>query len=80
MDSVDQATRDIDDRTTAMDLARERGRKTRASSYEAFAAKVGGFLRRRGFDYDVTAQATRNAWNEIQNDLPAPDEAMEANA
>lgn len=66
MESVDQATRDIDDRATAMELARERARKTRAESYEAFVAKVGGFLRRRGFDYDVTAHATRTAWNELQ--------------
>lgn len=81
VESVDQATRDIDDRATAMTLARDRGRKTHTNNYEAFAAKVGGFLRRRGFDYDVAAQATRNAWNEIQADLAtAEDSALEANA
>ena len=65
-ESVAQATQDIDDQATAMELARQKGRKTRAESYEAFAAKVGGFLRRRGFDYDVAAHATRSAWEELR--------------
>ena len=75
-ESVESATRDIDDRTTAIELARDKARKTRAESYEAFAAKVGGFLRRRGFDYDVTAHATRNAWNELQAEVARNSEGI----
>lgn len=65
-ESADQAIRDIDDREIAMELARARARKAPRTTYEAFVAKVGGFLRRRGFDFDVTATATRQAWLEAQ--------------
>lgn len=63
-DAADQATRGLDDRETALLLARGRARRAPRTSYEAFFAKVGGFLRRRGFDYEVTAEATRQAWAE----------------
>ncbi len=63
--SAEQATNDVDDRETAMSLARARSRRAPVTSYEAFFAKVGGFLRRRGFDYEVTADATRTAWSEV---------------
>jgi regulatory protein len=70
-DSADQATRDIDDQELAMELARARARKVPHTTYEAFVAKVGGFLRRRGFDFDVTAAATRQAWLEAQEGTAA---------
>ena len=64
--SVEQVTEDIDDREVAIQLAHDRARRASNSNYDSFAAKVGGFLRRRGFDYDVTAQATRLAWETTQ--------------
>lgn len=72
-DAADQATRSIDDRETALLLARGRARKAPRTSYEAFFSKVGGFLRRRGFDYEVTADATRQVWSEALAD----DEALQ---
>lgn len=66
VESAEEATRDIDDRETALELARERARKTAATSYESFFARVGGFLRRRGFDYEVTADATHRVWLETR--------------
>jgi regulatory protein len=63
-EAADRAVQDIDDRETALLLARGRARRAPLTSYEAFFAKVGGFLRGRGFDYVVTSQATRDAWNE----------------
>lgn len=73
--AAEQATNDVDDRETAIALARARARRVAATSYEAFFAKVGGFLRRRGFDYEVTADATRLAWAEV---LAAREEATNA--
>lgn len=64
-EAAEQATRDIDDRETALLLARGRARRAPRTSYEAFFSKVGGFLRRRGFDYEVTADATRQVWSEV---------------
>ncbi len=66
MASVEQVTEGIDDREVAVQLAHERARRASTSNYDSFAAKVGGFLRRRGFDYDVTAHATRLAWETTQ--------------
>jgi len=65
-EAADTITRDIDDRETAIEIARARARKVPRTTYEAFVAKIGGFLRRRGFDFDVTAEATRKAWLEAQ--------------
>lgn len=63
-ESVDLVTDGIDDRETALSLARSRVRGAIVSDYETFMAKVGGFLRRRGFDYSVAAEAARAAWDE----------------
>jgi regulatory protein len=65
-ESAERATHSIDDGETALALARERARKTPTTSYEAFVAKVGGFLSRRGFDYEASARATRQVWQELQ--------------
>jgi regulatory protein len=62
--AVDLATNDVDDRSTALDLARARARKTTAADYASFFSKIGEFLRRRGFDYEVAAEAARTVWAE----------------
>lgn len=72
--AADQATRNIDDRETALLLARGRARRAPLTSYEAFFSKVGGFLRRRGFDYEVTADATRQVWNESVDAAREPEQ------
>lgn len=76
-ESADEAIRDIDDREIAMELARARARKAPRTTYEAFVARVGGFLRRRGFDFDITAAATRQAWVEAQDQATAEAGAKE---
>lgn len=68
-DSVELVTRDIDDRETAVELARARARKTSTVDFDTFFSKVGGFLRRRGFDYEIAADATRIAWDETRPGL-----------
>lgn len=65
-ESVEAATREVDDRETAVELARNRARKSAGTDYATFFSKVGGFLRRRGFDYEVAAEAVRTAWAEQQ--------------
>ena len=73
-DAVDEATDGIDDRTTAIDLARSRARGSALASHDAFVAKVGGFLRRRGFDWAVVAEVIRVVWAETGG---APAEATD---
>ena len=81
MAAVEQVTQDIDDREVAIQLAHDRARRASTSSYDSGAAKVGGFLRRRGFDYDGTANATRLAWEATQaerSEVPADPETPES--
>jgi regulatory protein len=63
--SVDVATNAIDDRETALEIARGRARGGVLESYETFLTKVGGFLRRRGFDHAVVVEVTRTVWTEV---------------
>ena len=62
--AVDEATSNVDDAAAALELARARARGSALLSYDAFMTKVGGFLRRRGFDYGVVAETTRLVWAE----------------
>ena len=76
-ESVDLVTDGIDDRETALSLARSRVRGSIVNDYETFVANVGGFLRRRGFDYSVAAEATRAAWEEVSSSRPtSPDDDL----
>lgn len=65
---VSVATDDIDDFDTAVDLAKTKARSAPKESYEEFLAKIGPFLQRRGFDYDVASKATRTAWEECSRE------------
>ena len=77
-ESAERAVSDVDDRETALELARKRARRNAGEAYETFFARVGGFLRRRGFDYEVTSAATRQAWIESSaSNADAPPEASE---
>jgi regulatory protein len=75
--AADLAVSELDDRATAIELARARARRTPRTSYESFFSKVGGYLQRRGFDYEVTALATRQVWEEAAAEDSAGGEAAE---
>jgi regulatory protein len=75
--SVDQATDGIDDETTALALARERARGSALETWDAFVTRVGGFLRRRGFDWEVVNRTTRSVWTEVTGRAPGLTEELE---
>jgi len=78
-DSVDAVTGDIDDADTALALARTKARGSIGQAdWEAFLAKVGGFLRRRGFDYGVATEAARTVWAELEQERAGMTEAADA--
>lgn len=64
-ESAAAAITGVDDRETAIALARTRARRVHANDFHSFAAKVGGFLQRRGFDHETAMEATRTAWSEL---------------
>ncbi len=67
------ATQDLDDGETALALARSRARGAALADFDTFLARVGGLLRRRGFDYGTALAATRTAWNEATGEA-GPDD------
>jgi regulatory protein len=69
-ESVELATQGVDDRAAALALARGKARAAGGADYAAFLAKVGGHLRRRGFDYEVTREAVKVAWREATGGAP----------
>jgi len=76
-ESVEAATGELDDSEAATRLARSRARGSALASYDVFAARAVGFLRRRGFDYATTAAAVRQAWIEATGDRESPTEGPE---
>jgi regulatory protein len=76
-ESVEAATAELDDTEAATRLARSRARGAALASYDVFAARAGGFLRRRGFDYATTAAAVRRAWIEATGDREGANEGPE---
>lgn len=66
------ATQDLDDSEAALALARSRARGAVMADFETFLTRVGGLLRRRGFDYGTALAATRTAWNEATGEM-SPD-------
>lgn len=72
-ESATAATQDLDDSEAALALARSRARGSAMADFDTFLARVGGLLRRRGFDYGTALAATRTAWSEATGD-PSPDD------
>ena len=68
--SVDSVTDTIDDEATALTLARQRARGSALESWDAFVTRVGGFLRRRGFDWEVVNRSVRTVWTESTGQAP----------
>ncbi|MCC6381141.1 MAG: regulatory protein RecX [Dehalococcoidia bacterium] len=63
-ETAEAATAAVDDEEAALVLARRKAAGGRWGDERTFAARVGGFLERRGFGYDVAARAVRTAWRE----------------
>lgn len=61
---AEAAVESVDDRTSALFLARGRARRLGDLPFEQFSRRLAGFLERRGFGYDVVAEAVRITWNE----------------
>jgi regulatory protein len=54
-----------DDDNAAYTLATQRARRLKDLPYEEFRRKLGDFLARRGFDYDVIGEVAERVWREM---------------
>jgi regulatory protein len=55
----------VNEETLALEAARKHVRKVQGLEWQDFRQKLGGFLGRRGFSYDVSAQVIRLIWAEL---------------
>ncbi len=53
-----------DEETVAYELAKAKSKQWKIEDYPSFARKLGGFLQRRGFDYQVVRRVVRRIWDE----------------
>lgn len=61
---ADEAVSAVDDRTAALALARGRAPRLAGLAFAQFSRRLAGFLQRRGFSYDLVAEAIRTVWSE----------------
>jgi regulatory protein len=66
-DNIIQTTLDesVDEEALALEAARKYARKLEGLERFEFRKKLGGFLARRGFGYEVAAPVIRQVWEEI---------------
>ena len=69
--TAEQATADISDEEAAYQAASRRLRTLRGLEYQRFRERLGGFLTRRGFSYDVARRTLDRCWAELQGEPPA---------
>jgi regulatory protein len=69
---VDAATEEVDETASAYRAAREHARRLRDLDYVVFRRRLGGFLQRRGFGYDVVKEVVERIWKERQ--VPTPED------
>lgn len=73
-ETVEEIAEPDRDEERALAAARPRLRSLASVDYEAFRARLGGFLLRRGFSYSVAATTVRALWEESRGDAPDEDD------
>ena len=63
-DIIDQVVDAIDDEDSAYRAALGKARKLPLSDYQGFRRRLGGYLKRRGFDYGVINHTIERMWQE----------------
>jgi regulatory protein len=61
---AEQATLEVDDEAAALEAARRRLPALRDLDYQRFRERLGSFLTRRGFSYDVARTVIARCWEE----------------
>lgn len=63
----------VDDAHAALLAARKRAPRWATLPWAEFRQKLGGFLARRGFDYDTITTITAQVWGELTDSSPSSD-------
>ncbi|MBC8477033.1 MAG: RecX family transcriptional regulator [Dehalococcoidia bacterium] len=67
-DVIDEVVRDTDDGDSAYRAALDKAHRLPLSDYEIFRRRLGEFLKRRGFSYDVISRTVRRLWQELKTE------------
>ena len=65
---IENVLADVDETAAARRAAEKKARVWANLPMEEFQAKLGRFLQRRGFHYEIINQITREMWQSIEND------------
>jgi regulatory protein len=66
-DIVDEVAAGVDDRDSAYQAAQHKTRHWSLYDYQGFRRRLGDYLRRRGFDYEVIKHTVERVWQERGN-------------
>lgn len=64
-DEIDRALTGLDDAELAFQAAQKQARKLRDLAWPDFRQKMVGFLARRGFNYEISAESAARSWAEL---------------
>jgi regulatory protein len=62
---AEETCEEVDNDSAAYEAGLKKGLRVGALDYEEFCRKVGEYLRRRGFGYDVINRSLKKIWDEI---------------
>lgn len=65
--TIDAALENIDESAAALKAAEAKARRWQALSREDFFKKLGSYLQRRGFSYEIVKQVTHTLWEEVND-------------
>lgn len=63
-DIINQTVEDVDEAESAYRAAQSRGQRLARLDYQTFRRRLGGFLQRRGFNYDIVKSTVERIWHE----------------
>lgn len=66
-DIINQVVHDVDDEDSAYRAAVSRSRRWPRSDYQGFRHRLGQYLRRRGFNYEILNRIVERVWREREN-------------
>lgn len=73
---IQQVVGDIDEKDNAYRAALDKARRLPLTDYADFYRRLGDYLRRRGFDYEVINSTVKQIWNE-RSDSSTPEAPIE---
>ena len=73
-EAIEVAVAEVNEEEAAWKAASDRARRLKGRSWPEFRAKLGGFLARRGFNYETISPVVRRAWQEMTGGSPATDD------